>query len=332
MSPRTLVTGATGFLGRHLLDRLPPEDTRALVRRRSTAVRAEQAIGDVEDRASVERALDGVTRVFHLAGFVSRDPKDATRLMRVHVDGTRAVLRAARAAGVERVVLASSSGASAVSKDPDRIADESTPYAIDVVKQWPYYLSKIYQEQVALELARTEGVPVVIVSPSLLLGPGDDRGSSTEDVLRFLQRKIPIVPDGGINFVDVRDAADTFVAAMERGRVGERYLLGGPNWTLETFFGRLSRLARIDPPRLKVPERVARLGASLLQGFADWRGVAPPVDRVSVAMGQHYWYLDASKARRELGFDPRDPQETLLDTIRWLRKHSLGESERITVE
>ena len=132
-----------------------------------------------------------------------------------------------------------------------------------------------------------------------------------------------------MNFVDARDAAAAFVSAMDKGRPGERYLLGGPNWTVETFFGRLARLSKVPAPRLKIPASWERAAASLLQGIADWRGVEPSVDRVSVEMGQHYWYCDSGKAERELGFAARDPQETLLDTIRYLKRHFLGQSEEI---
>jgi dihydroflavonol-4-reductase len=330
---KTLVTGATGFLGSAIIERLPPGATRALVRRRTRLLETrgvEQVIGDVEDMASVKAAMEGVDRVYHLAGLVSRDAKDATRLMRVHVDGTRNVLRAAKDAGVGRLVLASSSGTIAVSKDPV-VTDERAPFAFDVVKAWPYYLSKIFQEELALEFWKKEGLPIVIVSPSLLLGPGDERGSSTEDVLRFLRKKIPALTDGGVSFVDVRDAADAFLAAMEQGKPGERYLLGGPNWTVETFFGRLSRIAKVPAPKVKLPEKLALFGAGLLEGIAKWRGVEPPIDRVSVEMGQHYWYLDAGKARRELGFTTRDPQETLLDTVRYLKQKFLGEDAGIEI-
>jgi nucleoside-diphosphate-sugar epimerase len=322
-----LVTGATGFLGRHVVDALlaAGRPVRALVRQRSRSLGAlgvEQVVGDVADPAALAGACAGAERVFHLAGLVSRDRRDATGMMRVHVDGTRNLLGAARAAGAARVVVASSSGTIAVSDSPDMVATEDSPFALELVKGWPYYLSKIYQEQVAL--AHSAPPEVVILNPSLLLGPGDRRGSSTEDVQLFLARRIPVLPEGGINFVDVRDAAAAFVAAMDRGRAGERYLLGGPNWTLATFFGRLERLAKVPGPRLRVPASWARTGASVLERLAEWRGTQAPVGRTSVEMSQCFWYLDASKARRELGFDPRDPQETLLDTIKWIREHFPG--------
>jgi dihydroflavonol-4-reductase len=332
MSQAILVTGGTGFLGRHVLEQLAAEggaDLRALVRRESRSLAkvagVTQVMGDVEDAASLAAALEGVTHVYHLAGLVSRDPKDRTRMMRVHVDGTRHLFGAARAANVEKIVMASSSGTIAVSKDADVVTSESAPYALDVVKGWAYYLSKVYQEQVAFEFWEKHKLPVVVLNPSLLLGPGDQRGSSTDDVRKFLQRKIPIVPEGGVNFVDVRDVATAFLRAMEKGKPGERYLLGGPNWNFPTFFGRLERLSKVPAPRLRVPKTWARFGATLMEQVSEWRGVAAPVDRTSVEMSEHFWYVDSTKAERELGFVSRDPQETLLDTIRYLRKHFLAE-------
>ncbi len=323
---RPLITGGTGFLGRHVVRLLAP-DARVLVRRESRGLArlgVEQVTGDVEDAASLAHAMRGATGVYHLAGLVSRSSADTTRMMRVHVDGTRAVLEAAAAAGVKRVVIASSSGTIAVSRDAAFVADERAPHALEVVKGWPYYLSKIYQERLALELGARLGLEIVLVLPSLLLGPGDARGSSTEDVKKLMQQKIPLVPDGGVNFVDARDAAAAFVAAMERGRPGERYLVGGPNWTCETFFGKVARAARVTPPRLRVPAKWARWGATLIEEVALWRGVVPAVDRVSVEMAEHFWYVDSGKAERELGFVARDPHETLADTVRYVEKHFLG--------
>jgi len=149
-------------------------------------------------------------------------------------------------------------------------------------------------------------------------------------VARFLRREIPVVPPGGVNFVDVRDAAWATVAAMQHGRAGERYLLGGPNWTMAEFFGRLERASKVRAPWVRVPRRVAEAGASLLAHLykAGGRGESP-VDRISVEMGQVFWYCDSSKAMRELNFQSRDPAETLDDTIRFLRRQS-GESASVS--
>src|SRR5262249_50753028 len=155
-------------------------------------------------------------------------------------------------------------------------------------------------------------------SPSLLLGPGDRRSSSTGDVRLFLRRRIPVVPDGGLNFVDARDAARATVAALDRGRPGERYLLGGPNWTFKEFFGRLERASKVRAPALRLPESAQRWGAALVERAFRAVGRESPIDPISVEMSQCFWYLDAGKARAELGFDPRDPSETLDETIRYL--------------
>jgi dihydroflavonol-4-reductase len=220
---------------------------------------------------------------------------------------------------VPRLVLASTSGTIAVSKD-EVILDETAGSALELVAGWPYYASKFYQERLAFDLGRARGLTVIAVNPSLLLGPGDRRLSSTGDVLRFLRGQIPTVPGGGINFVDVRDVAAATAAALERGRDGERYLMGGPNWTTAEFFGRLGRVSKVRGPWLKLPPTVARWGAAAYEQVYRWRGKEAPVDRVSVDMAEHYWWFDSGKAEAELGFAARDPQLTLHDTVKYLRQ------------
>lgn len=331
MSRTVLVTGGTGFLGEQVVRTLlgdhggngQPRLRVRVMARAETPFLADLPVqlvrGDVTSADDCRRAVAGCDAVFHLAGLVSRDPDDGQRMMRIHVDGTRRLLEAAHQVGVRRVVLASTSGTIAVSRDPV-VHDEGSPYATEVVAGWPYYASKIFQEKAALELAAQLGLELVVVNPSLLLGPGDRRLSSTGDVLRFLRRQIPIVPPGGLNFVDVRDAAQATVAALERGQPGQRYLLGGPNWSFADFFGRLERVAKIAAPRLRMPSRLSRWGAVLVEQVYRARGSEPPVDRISVEMSQHYWYLDAGKAGRELGFAARDPALTLVDTVKYLQK------------
>jgi len=197
--------------------------------------------------------------------------------------------------------------------------DDDHPIA--VVARWPYYLSKIYQEKVALRIHRESGLPVVVLNPSLLLGPGDDRLSSTDVVLKLMERRVPAMPGGGLSFVDARDAAAAFAAALEKGRPGERYLLGGANMTFATFFKRLERISGVDAPRVKLPSKVNEAGARLLERWHAWRGSETPLDPSSTEMGERWWYCDSTKAERELGFAPRDPQETLVDTVRWLEEH-----------
>ncbi len=320
-----LVTGGTGFLGSALVPLLAAGGHRLRLVQRSAAPQAE-ALGAEVVRASLSdggataAVLDGVDAVFHLAGHVSFDPGEPVAMYDLHVQATRRLLEACAARGVKRVVLASSSGTIAVSRE-DRIATEADDYPISVVGSWPYYLSKIFQEKAALRIHRDTGLPLVVLNPSLLLGPGDARLSSTDVVFKFMERRIPAMPTGGLSFVDVRDAAAAFAAALEMGRPGERYLLGGANMTFRELFSRLERLTGVPAPRITLPSAVNLAGSRLLERFHSWRGSETPLDPRSAEMGERFWYCDASKAERELGFAPRDPQETLFDTVRWLDAH-----------
>ena len=323
-----LVTGATGFLGSTLLPLLVEGGHRVRILARGDAAQAEMLGAEVvraplQDRDAVRLALVGVEAVFHLAGQVAFDARDPASLYELHVERTRTLLEDARAAGVGRFILASSSGTIAISRE-ERIHTEADDHPIQVAARWPYYLSKIFQEKTALRFHRDTGFPVVVLNPSLLLGPGDARLSSTDVVFKFLERRIPALPSGGLSFVDVRDAATAFAAALERGRPGERYLLGGANMTFADFFARLSRLSGVAPPALRLPSRVNVAGAHLLGRWHDWRGSESPISPEEVEMGEHFFYVDARKAERELGFAARDPQDTLHDTVAWLERNVRG--------
>ncbi len=323
-----LVTGGTGFLGSALVPLLAAGGHRLRLIARSGAPQAEALGAEVvraplQDQPAVRRALDGIEAVYHLAGQVSFTPADPSALYDLHVECTRRLLEGCQAAAVRRVVLASSSGTLAVSKT-ERIATEEDDHPIAAVARWPYYLSKIYQEKTALRFHRDAGLAVVVLNPSLLLGPGDDRLSSTDVVFKFLERRIPAMPSGGLSFVDVRDAAQAFAAALEKGRPGERYLLGGANMTFADLFGRLSRLSGVAPPLARLPSRVNVAGARLLDRFYAWRNSETPISPAEVEMGEHWWYVNSSKAQRELGFSPRDPQETLHETVRYVDEKFRG--------
>ena len=328
---KLLVTGATGFLGGALVPLLVRAGHEVRVLARGDAAEAEAAgceivRGDVRDADVVRRALAGRDGLYHLAGLVSRDPRDAHKMYELHVSGTRVLLAEAERAGLQRVILASSSGTIGVSP-VRRVATEEDDYPIETVGRWPYYLSKIYEEKIALEAARRR-LPVVILNPSLLLGPGDARLSSTQDIYRFLLGRIPAMPRGGISFVDVRDAARAFVAALNRGNVGERHLLGAANWEFSEFFGRLSRLARRSPPPLRLPSAVKVAAAHLMEGWAHRRGREPGLPAADVEMGEHWFFIDSSKAERLLSFSPRDPMETLAETISYVREQFLPREAR----
>jgi dihydroflavonol-4-reductase len=313
------VAGATGFLGSHVVRCLREAGHEVVaVSKSGGAVHGIPVTPlDVLDEKRVEESARGVDGAFLCMGKVSRDPADAEVLHRVNVLGTRAALSGLRKAGVRRVVHASTSGTLAVGTDPDAVYDEMAPDPLEHIAQWPYYRSKRYAEMEALEANQPPDFEVVVVNPSLLLGPGDVHGSSTGDVRRFLDGELLAIPRGGLSLVDVRDAATALVAAIERGRAGERYLLGGANLPVEEFVARLSRVTGVASPALRLPKSRG-LAVGLTQAFTEvvrLMGGEPPVDSVSVDMAQHYWYCDSTKAIRELGFSPRDANETLRDTV-----------------
>jgi dihydroflavonol-4-reductase len=326
------VTGGTGFLGAHLVRQLV-EDGAKNLRVMATSIPSwlaelgvETVAGSVTSRADISRAVEGVGEVYHLAGLVSREAEDSRRMYEVHVDGTRYLCEASREAGVRSIVLASTSGTIAVTKNGEVVPDEDWPPPLEFISRWPYYASKYYQERTALENFSGRGQRLVIVNPSLLLGPGDERLSSTKIVLDFLGQKIKFTPTGGLSFVDVRDAATAFRAAMQRGKHGERYLLGSANWTFREFLSRLERLTKTSAPSFSLPSKLAVTGAKIMGDLWRQWNLTPPVESVAVEMAEHFWYLDSSKAERELGFTPRDPSLTLQETVRFVRENFLGSS------
>jgi dihydroflavonol-4-reductase len=313
------VAGATGFLGSHLTRALRARGHRVVAVSKSGGLVDDLAVAplDVLDDVAVAKSAQGVDGAFLVTGRVSRDRADAEALHRDNVLGTVAALAGLRAAAVKRVVVASTSGTLAVNRDADRIADESCRAPLEIIARWPYYRSKLYAERAALDANRPGEFEVVVVNPSLLLGPVDLRESSTGDVRLFLERSVPAIPAGGYAFVDARDAALGMLLAFEQGRAGERYILNAKNLTIAAFFQRLERISGVKGPMLRMPSsRPIALGMNqLFTKAVEAIGGRAPVDPVSVEMAQYFWYCSAEKAERELGFVARDPGETLRDTI-----------------
>jgi dihydroflavonol-4-reductase len=327
---KILVTGAPGFLGSPLVEglcqRYEPKQLRVLAVAPApefSSLGIEVVVGSILNPADVARVLEGVTHVYHLAGFVSRKPADGHRMFAVHVQGTRLLCEAALGAGVKRILMASTSGTIAVSKRSDEMPDEDSPTPLELIAGWPYYASKLYQERTA-RLICGERIELVMVNPSLLLGPGDVRMGSTRDVLSYLAGDVKVVPSGGLNFVDARDVAAIIPVAMDKGRPGERYLLGGHNMTFAEYFDRIERASKEYHPRLKAHSRWPVLAAQVQSALFKAAGRTSPIEPASVDMASYFWYFDSAKAQRELGFAPREASETIFDTIRYIRENALG--------
>ena len=321
---KTLVTGAGGFLGSHLARALAGrgDELRVLARRRSSlesldGIDYERCSGDVTDRRAVRRAMEGVERVFHVAGRTSLRASDREAVFDTNLRGARLVFEEALAAQVERVVHTSTVGAIGVAK-PGGTADETTPFEIGGLGD-AYVNSKHEAELEAFRLA-AHGLPVVIVNPTFVLGPDDPTGTSMGLVRRFLQRRIPAYVDGGLNIVDVRDVATGHLLADKKGQVGERYILGGRNFTFDRLFADLSRISGVAPPALKLPAALALRGAELARRLR----LPVAVSAEEIRSASQWWTYRNTKAKRELGFRPRPHEQTLEDAVAWQREQLDG--------
>ncbi|MCL2178235.1 MAG: NAD-dependent epimerase/dehydratase family protein [Proteobacteria bacterium] len=333
-----LVTGGTGFLGAHLIPLLTADGHRVRLLGRTLPSQAlpegvEFRQGDLKERALVRSALEDVDAIYHLAGRVSFRDKEARQMYELHVDCTREfIYDVAKLKKKPRFILMSTSGTIAVSKT-ECVLDEDAQYPLEVVGRWPYYLSKIYEEKLALELCPKYEIPLVVLNPSLLMGPGDERLSSTWTVAKFLQGDIPSIPNGGISIADVRDVAQVAFNALKKGELYGRHLLG-LNFGMREFFERISRLSGVSMPMLRLPKVANIWGAKLLGKWAEWRGREPALDAQEVDIGEHWFWLDSKKAQRLLDYRPHDVYETLQDTIAFILQrmppgHSLGTKGRL---
>lgn len=327
---KILITGGTGFLGSHLIRQLVESGAKNLrvLTTSNNSLLEETGIeivkGSITNPEDVALAVKGVSSIYHLAGKVSRDEDDSREMQEIHVKGTRLLCEAAKETSVKSIVMASTSGTIAVTENGDFIPDEENTPPLEIISRWSYYSSKFYQERAAMESFNGKGLRLVMLNPSLLLGPGDERLSSTKIILDFLSRKIPTTPSGGLSFVDARDAASAFITAMEKGKHGEKYLLGSVNWTFSKFFGRLERLTGVSAPLIKLPSKVAVVGSQIINSFYKNRNWASPLQPKEIEMAEYFWYLDSSKAEHDLGFTPRDPADTMQDTVKYIRNKFLG--------
>jgi dihydroflavonol-4-reductase len=322
-----LLTGGTGFVGSRLARKLVErgEQVRCLVRASSSprnleGLPVERVTADLRDPASLVRAVEGCSVVYHVAAdyrLWSRDPRD---LYRSNVDGTRALLQAAERAGCGRVVYCSSVGALGIPKDgsPGR---EDTPVGLsDMVGH--YKRSKFLAEEEARRAA-ARGVPVVIVNPSTPVGPNDIKPTETGRIItRFLNGRMPCFLDTGLNLVDVDDVAEGHLLAAEKGQVGERYILGNRNMTLREILECLGQITGRPAPRARIPYGAALGIAHVDQFFSGTLlGKEPQVPVEGVRMARKRMFFDGTRAIRELGM-PQSPVELALErAVRWFCDH-----------
>lgn len=319
------MTGATGFIGSHVARLLAERGDELVlgVERGSSdeaiaGLDAKRLTLDVLDRRSVRRVLRGAGRVFHCAGLTSVRPQDAERVFELNVGGTKLVMEECLRAGVERVVYTSSAAAVGPAP-PGKTADETQLFTAG--RLGIPYVNSVHEAEVEAMRAAARGLPVVCVNPTIVFGPGDVHVTSTRLVRSFLLRRIPIYTDGAVNVVDVRDVAEGHLLADESGAVGERYILGGRNFTFDRLFADLGRLSGVEPP-VKLPSTPARAAARVLQAT----GRAGPLSANEVRAASQWWTYRSTKARRELGWRARPHEETLEATVAW---HVEREHERI---
>ena len=316
-----LVTGASGFLGWHVAHSLTArgERVRALVRPTSKLqdLDVEPVTGDLRDPASLERAVTGCTLVFHVAAdyrLWSRHPRE---LYDSNVGGTRNLLSAAQKAGVERFVYTSTVGCIGV--PPNGIGDETQPCTLAEMSG-DYKRSKFQAEQVALEFARG-GFPVVIVNPTAPIGDHDFKPTPTgQIILDFITGRMPAYIDTGLNLVDARDVAAGHLLAAERGRPGERYILGCENLTLKQILDRLAGITGRKAPALQLPYAVAYAAGVVTTGWAAISGRTPRAPLEAVKMARKKMFVTHAKAAGELGYAPGPVDEALRRAVEWFAK------------
>ncbi|HXA79189.1 MAG TPA: hopanoid-associated sugar epimerase [Candidatus Acidoferrales bacterium] len=323
----TLVTGATGFLGSHVARQLVAagHSVRVLIRSTSNLQaldgwNAERVVGDLQDGFSLARAMKGVHRVFHVAADYRLWTRNPNEIYETNVGGTRRLLDVAGQAGVERFVYTSTVATIAVSDDPSSLPNEQTQATLRQMIGH-YKRSKFMAELEAIKAADA-GLPVVIVNPTAPVGPGDWKPTPTGRIIvDFLNGKMPAYVDTGLNLVPVEDAAAGHLLAAEKGRIGERYILGGRNMTLKQILDALASISGRSAPRVRLPHAVALAAGYAEEFLSRLSGREPRIPVEGVKMSRHRMFVESGKAERELGFKPGAVEPALERAVRWYGEH-----------
>jgi dihydroflavonol-4-reductase len=333
MSHPYLITGASGFLGRHLLQ-ARAADTAAIALVRDRQAWAEQdwsadlkhielVQGSVTETADWADQLPPLAGIFHLAALVRHSRRAPEEVYTTNVEGSLNMVRLA-AVHKCRLIMLSTSGTVGCFDSADVVADENAAFCEETVASWPYYHSKIVAEKRMRELADKLQVELVFIRPPMLLGPEDHRFRSTSNVLRMLRGRLPFLIHGGIHFIDIRDAAQAILRAMDLPDARPIYHLDGTCSSITEFFGMIEEVSGVRAPRWVLPLGLARLLAAVDESVG-MRVRGEPLqlfpDPVVVEMASHYWGTKSLYAESELGYKSRDPMTTLRDTVDWLRTH-----------
>jgi dihydroflavonol-4-reductase len=318
----TLVTGATGFVGSHVARQLlaAGQSVRVLVRPASNlklleGLAVERVEGDLRDAASIERAMTGVRRAFHVAADYRLWTRHPEEMYESNVEGTRRLIAAAQRAGVERVVYTSTVATIAVPRH-GALPNEETRASIEEMIGH-YKRSKFLAEQAAVDAAKA-GAPVVIVNPTAPVGPGDWKPTPTgRIILDFLRGKMPAYVDTGLNVVGVEDVAAGHLLAAEKGRAGERYILGARNMTLKQILDALAAITGRPAPRVRLPHVVALMAGYADEMYSRLAGREPQIPVEGVKMSRHKMFVESDKAARELGYKPGKIEAALERAVRW---------------
>ena len=325
----TLVTGATGFVGSAVARVLAARghDLRLLTRassdRRNLAgLEADVVTGDLTDPASLKRAAAGCRYVFHVAADYRVWVPDPDAMLRANVDGALAMVRAAADAGAERIVHCSSVAALGQSGDGTP-ANEDTP-TDETDFPGIYKRSKYLAEKAVLDLARRESLPVVVVNPAAPVGPRDIKPTPTgKMILDAAAGRMPAYIDTGLNIVHVDDVAEGHVLALEKGRIGQRYVLGGEDMPLKDILGLVADVVHRRPPFIRLPEAVVWPAAFVMEKLASVTGIPPMMTRDHLKMARKKMFYSSAKARKELGYSPRPVRLAVEDAVAWFKANGM---------
>jgi len=325
----TLLTGATGFVGSAVARVLAARGHRLRLlvratsdRRNLAGIEAELALGDLTDAASLARAAAGCRYVMHVAADYRFWVPDPQAMLRANVDGSVAVMRAAQAAGVERIVHCSSIAALGTNADGSP-ADETTPVnEADFIGT--YKRSKFLAERAVMDLVHHEGLQAVVVNPAGPVGPRDIKPTPTGKMIRDAAAgRIPAYINTGLNLVHVDDVAEGHALALERGRIGERYILGGENLLLKEVLALVSDVVGRKPPTIELPEAVVWPAALFMEGLARLTGIPPMMTRDHLKMARKKMFFSSAKAMSELGYAPRPVRAAIEDAVAWFRANGM---------